>query len=673
MNSRVLIIEADEPVASGEEEARLLEKQVRSLGVAASRVAVSGLAGFMKKAAAAGEEPLVVFFGPTIPNPLAVARQLRTYWNKGHLIFSPQAARIEALRRELSRAPMIGSHWSLATLDAETFSRQLAEALRTAQTRMRLRTTLDRANVQISAPKAVDSADYRRMVLSDHYLANLLMQAQDVIVSLDTAQRVVYWSAGAVRKFGMPAEAAIGRLVSDTPLWSQAVRDYLARVATSPQAMTAELSFAQGDASFAMEVIFSAVRDDKGGFIGVSMMMRDVTERKRQLELERQARAQAEQLGRMKDDFLATLSHELRTPLNSILGWAQLLQSTRVPEERLRGGLATIERNALHQAKLIEDLLDISSVISGKLVLDLKPVRLGALVENTVTALRPQAERKRLTLTHAIEADSDIVNGDPDRLQQVISNLLSNAIKFTPEAGSIAVSLKDAGPCLQLVVADTGEGLDQAFLPHIFDRFRQADSSITRRKGGLGLGLAIVKQLVEMHKGSVSATSPGPGLGAAFAVTLPLWGAGETAIQEPDLSAVGQAPSLNGVRVLVVDDEADARNMLAILLEENGARALTAGSGAEALELIAGFDPDLLISDIGMPGIDGYEMLQTIRRQFPKYQDLPAIALTAFAGHANQLKARAAGYQHHIGKPFQASELLAAAANVVPAGTGRRA
>lgn len=664
MNLLVLIIESDDPKNGGVEDARQLEQQVRSLGASTSRVTAAEMNGFMKKAITAGEEPLVVLFGPTLTNPLTLARQLRAFWNNGHLVFVPEPSRLDALRGQLSRAPMIGSHWSLAASGTKMVPRQIFDALRTVEKRVRLRTTLDRANVQISAPKVVDSSEYRRMVLSDHYLVNLLTQAQDAIISLDTANRIVYWSSGATKKFGLTAENASGMQISDTPLWSQRMQKYLGRIATSIQPLTAEIAFGTTGAAFSMEAVFSAVRDDRSAFIGVSLMMRDVTERKRQLELERQAREQAEQVSRLKDEFLAMLSHELRTPLNSILGWAQLLQSISVSEERLKSGLETIERNALHQAKLIDDLLDISSVISGKLVLELAPVRLGVLVQNAATALRPQVDSKRLKLSLLLDAKHDLVNGDADRLQQVIWNLLSNAIKFTPEGGAISLSLRDSGAYVHLVVSDTGQGIDQEFLPRIFSRFQQADSSIKRRTGGVGLGLAIVKQLVDMHKGVVSAKSPGPGFGSTFTVTLPVWGADGPAPRPHQPSRQRTPSSLNGMRILIVDDEADARQMLAFLLEENGAKTTMAASAAEALQVIDEFAPDLLISDIGMPGIDGYELLRAIRARSSTYRGLPAIALTAFAGFSNKSKARAAGYQHHIVKPFQTAELLSIVANV---------
>lgn len=666
LSPRILIVEADDPAADSQQDALSLEQQVRASGHPTSRVTVSDSVAFLRRAIFAGEEPLVIVLGPTISSPLPAARQLRGVSANAHFIFAPRSDRVDRLRSELGRTAMIGSHWSMFVPSAGALSKQVSDALRTAQKRIRLRTTLDRANVQISAPRPVDSNEYRRMVLSDHYLANVLTQTQEVIISLNTACTIVYWSAGAARAFGLTAEAAVGTLLRDTPLWSAELGKYLDRVPAAAQALTAELVFSSAGSTLMMETIFSAVRDEQGTFIGASLVMRDVTERKRQLEAQIRMREEAEQLGRLKDDFLATLSHELRTPLNSILGWAQLLQAAHFPQDKMLNGLATIERNALHQARLIEDLLDISSVISGKLRLELKPVRLGGVIENAVTALRPEADRKRLRLSVRTDAENDLVCGDAHRLQQVVWNLLSNAVKFTPEGGAVGIALRQSGSLLQVVVTDTGQGIAPDFMPHLFGRFRQADSSITRRKGGLGLGLSIVKQLVEMHEGSVSASSPGPGFGATLTVTLPLWGADEAAIHRPmaDKAGSGAAASLKGTRVLVVDDEPDARELVAALLQNNGAETMTADSAASALEIIEAFDPDLLVSDIGMPGTDGYELLRIIRTTIPKGQGLPAVALTAFAGPASREKAAAAGFQHHIAKPFQASELLAIVANI---------
>ena len=665
LSQRILIIEAEEPEENIQRETDLLENQLRTLDVLVAKTTALQSITFLKKAVFAGEEPAVVIIGPTVPAPLAVARQVRSALAKSHIIFVPEAGRMAGLQRELSRAPMIGSDWSLAAGEA-VLPKLITDAIGTGQRRLRLRTTLDRANIQITTQKSVDSTEYRRLVVSDHYLANLLTQAQDIIISLDESQRIVFLSAGAAKLAGMPPEAAIGLLVRHTSLWSDAMAGYLDKIRTATQALRAEFAFSTGNQEILMETVFSAVRDDSGHLIGTSLFMRDVTERHRQLELERHARAEAESIGRLKDEFLTTLSHELRTPLNSILGWAQLLKLGGLPEEKRANGIATIERNARHQAKLIEDLLDLSSIIAGKLKLHFQPVGLRGIVNNAAETMLPAALAKGLKLSVTSDVFPDLVNADAHRLQQVMWNLVSNAIKFTPQGGAISISMRQAGTSVYIAVSDTGEGLSPTFLPHAFERFRQADSSITKKSGGLGLGLSIVKQLVEMHGGTVTASSAGAGCGSTFTVQLPLAETVPAAANNApsNSTAVDIASALQGTRILIVDDEPDALHLVSYLFQKHGADTRTATSAAEALQIIATFDPQLLISDIGMPEVDGYELLRTIRAEVPNGRNLPAIALTAFADQTNREKALMTGFQNHIGKPFDATALLAMAASM---------
>lgn len=665
LSQKILIIEADESAADIRREAQGLDSQLRSLDVFTAKTTALQCMTFLKKAVFAGEEPAVVIIGPTVLMPLAVARQVRSALAKSHIIFVPAVGRMAELQRGLSRAPMIGSDWSLAA-DEAVLPKLITDAIQTSLRRLKLRTTLDRANIHISAPKSVDSTEYRRLVVSDHYLANLLTQAQDIIISLDISQRIVFLSAGAAKLAGIPTEAAVGLLVKHTSLWSDAMADYLERIRTATQALTAEFTFSGGQHTVLMETVFSAVRADGGHFIGTSLFMRDVTERHRQLELERHARAEAESIGRLKDEFLTTLSHELRTPLNSILGWAQLLKLSSLPEEKRANGIATIERNARHQAKLIEDLLDLSNIITGKLQLHLEPVGLRGIVNHAVETMLPNALAKGLTLSVTSGVFQDLIHADTHRLHQVIWNLVSNAIKFTPQGGSICISMGQVGSSVYVAVSDTGEGVSSTFLPHAFERFRQADSSITKKIGGLGLGLSIVKQLVELHGGTVTASSAGQGRGSTFTVQLPL----ATTIPDVDKelptisTAVTMASALQGTRILIVDDEPDALHLVAYLLQKQGANTRTATSAAEALQITATFDPQLLISDIGMPEVDGYELLRTIRTKIPNGKSLPAIALTAFADQASREKALTTGFQNHIGKPFDSNALIAMAAKM---------
>ena len=386
-------------------------------------------------------------------------------------------------------------------------------------------------------------------------------------------------------------------------------------------------------------------------------------------QTERAARTEAERAGRIKDEFLATLSHELRTPLHAILGWSQILRKSSGVNPKVAEGLSVIERNARSQAQIISDLLDMSSIISGKVRLDVQAADLAAIVEAAVNTVRPAAEAKEIRLHTILDPLARPVRGDPNRLQQIFWNLLTNAVKFTPKGGRVSVILERVESHLELKVVDNGEGIDGEFLPHVFDRFRQADSSMDRRHGGLGLGLSIVKQLVELHGGSIAASSAGKGQGSTFSISLPLMATlddfrglptsrqpAESEFQEP--AAAGPRASLLGLKVLVVDDEADARALIRTLLEECQACVVTAGSAEEALALLVREHPDLLISDVGMPVEDGYHLIRRVRALRGGGGATPAIALTAYARVEDRMKAIEAGYQMHLAKPVEPAELI---------------
>ena len=393
---------------------------------------------------------------------------------------------------------------------------------------------------------------------------------------------------------------------------------------------------------------------------------REVDERKR-MEAERTVLlARERDANRLKDEFLATLSHELRTPLNAVLGWTRVLRATIVAPETQARALESIERNARAQARLIEDLLEVSRIVTGKLRLQVRPVDLAAIVDSAVEVVQPAAAAKRIRLTPDIMVRPAMTSGDADRLQQVVWNLLSNAVKFTPGGGEITVSLRrDQG--FVLTVADTGIGVDPSFIPYMFEPFRQADGSASREHGGLGLGLAIVRQITELHGGTVTAQSGGRGQGATFEVRLP----SELGITAPSPRVDAGTPTavrsaeinprlLEGIHVLVVDDEEDARELLQTTFEAHGARVTAAGSAAEAMQLFERAIPDVLISDIGMPFEDGYTLIKRIRaRRADSGGMVPAVALTAYAAPADRLAALAAGYQAHIAKPYEPSDIAA--------------
>lgn len=400
-------------------------------------------------------------------------------------------------------------------------------------------------------------------------------------------------------------------------------------------------------------------------------------ERTRLLMQEQTARAEAEKLNRLKDEFISTVSHELRTPLNAILGWAHILRTTKVDEARMYRALETIERNARSQSQLIDDLLDMSRIITGKIRLNVRAIELWRVIEAAIETVHPAADAKNIRLQTAIDPAAGPVLGDSERLQQIVWNLLSNAVKFTPKGGRVQVYLQRINSHVEIIVADNGQGISADFLPYVFDRFRQADNSITRSFGGLGLGLAIVRQLVELHGGTVYAESPGEGQGATFIVKLPLMPVRSTSIEPERVhpSVEGTIPfddslRLDGLRILIVDDDADMRDLLSYTLQVCGAQVTNTATAEEAISILtkSSIPQDILISDIGMPDEDGYALLRRVRALKPEQGGtIPAIALTAFARTVDRTAALLAGFQSHVAKPVEPAELIAVIANL----TGR--
>jgi signal transduction histidine kinase len=390
-------------------------------------------------------------------------------------------------------------------------------------------------------------------------------------------------------------------------------------------------------------------------------------ERRLLLEREQQARMQAQAANRAKDEFLATLSHELRTPLNAILGWAQLLAGGQLEESTARRAVQIIERNTRLQAQLIDDLLDISRIVTGKMRLELKTVTIQSILDAALESSLPTAVTKRITLARELNSPSDAILCDPARMQQIIWNLLSNAIKFTPEGGDVRLTQDRQDGMLTVAISDSGVGIEPEFLPHVFDRFRQQDAATTRVHGGLGLGLSIVRHLVELHGGSIEACSEGKGRGATFIVRVPVAPVTTDDDDEdrtpPPAHAAGVAPSLEGVRVLVVDNEADARGLVSAILASAGASVQAVDCASEAFDAIRAHRPDVLLSDIGMPGEDGYSLIRRVR-QLTAGTPLPAAALTAYASASDRTQALLAGYQAHIAKPFEPTELITVVAGL---------
>ena len=387
-------------------------------------------------------------------------------------------------------------------------------------------------------------------------------------------------------------------------------------------------------------------------------------ERDRLLDSERVARQLAEQSNRLKDEFLANLSHELRSPLNAILGWMQVLRQAPSDPGVTTQAHQAIERNGQSLARLVEDLLDMNRIVSGKFRLDVQTVDLASIIREAIESVVPAANAREIRLEQVLNPLAGPVKGDPNRLQQVIWNLLSNAVKFTPKGGKVQVHLERVNSHCEISVSDTGRGIKAEFLPYVFDRFRQQDSSATRAEGGLGLGLAIVKELVQHHGGSVSARSAGEGRGSTFIVALPVAVRTQDPAFEYPMEVPGQRKlSLEGIRILAVDDDPDSVNVLRVILEEHGARVDTAYSASRALEKLRIDPPDVLLSDIGMPGQDGYQLIDAVRKLPGRAARIPAVAVTAFARPEDRIAALRAGFNMHLAKPINTAELITIIAN----------
>lgn len=515
------------------------------------------------------------------------------------------------------------------------------------------------------------------------YLAAIVLSSDDAILSKDLDGVIQSCNPSAERLFGYSAAELIGRPVRMLiPADRQSEEDeILARIRRGERIEHFETIRQRKNGELIdISLTVSPVRNARGDIIGVSKIARDISERRRieaerqataaererLLRAERTARSEAEKASRVKDDFVAMVSHELRTPLNAILGWTHLLEMPNADAAMAKRAVGVIKNNAVAQSQIIEDILDVSRIINGKMLLNLDAVDLKALIEMALDTVRPAAEAKRIEILTEL-SDVPATTGDSDRLRQIVWNLLSNAVKFTPSGGRIWVLAETVGSQVEISVGDSGQGISPEFLPFVFDRFRQADSSLSRTHGGLGLGLAIVRHLVELHGGTITAASPGEGGGATFTVRLPLVapaaGVFESApARLSPLSAIHSVPptSLEGLRLLIVDDDADALDLLGALLEKFAAQVVRATSAAQALEALARVKPDVLISDIEMPGEDGYSLIAKVRERETNRNGgrLPAIALTAHARLEDRLRAVAAGFQHHVAKPIEPTELV---------------
>jgi PAS domain S-box-containing protein len=502
-------------------------------------------------------------------------------------------------------------------------------------------------------------------------LASIVESSDDSIVSIDFDRTITSWNRAAERLYGYPANEALGKPLTMLTL-SRDLEEVLSNVDKIKHGEAVEpfeTERVQKDGQrIHLVVVLSPVKDAAGRVIGVSTIARDITRHKRA----EAARREAESANQLKDEFLATLSHELRAPMVPIVGWAEILGNSKLDPAASLNAIEVIRRNARAQVQMIDDLLDVSRIIAGKLRLTVKPVDLGTIILAAVDGLRPAAEAKEIRLQLQLDSPAGQVSGDPDRLQQVVWNLVSNAIKFTPKEGRVIVRMERVESQVEFTVSDTGKGIAPEFLPHVFDRFRQADATTTRAHGGLGLGLAIVRQLVELHGGTAGVESAGVGHGATFTLSLPLVavrgattdvdGAHPQAITSPEFDC---PPQLEGLCVLVVDDEADARELLQFILESCGARVRTASSAAAALEAMTEDVFDALSSDIGMPEEDGYSLIAKVRALGKERGgSVPAAALTSYASEEDRIRVLRSGFQIHVPKPVRASELIAVVANL---------
>ena len=519
-----------------------------------------------------------------------------------------------------------------------------------------------------------DITERRRADRAQALLAEIVQSSDDAIVSKSLDGIIRSWNEGAEKLFGYSEEEVIGKSITiivppERLSEEQSILERLRRGERIEHFETVRIS--KDGRRIPISLTVSPVKNRAGEIIGASKIARDISqqklieeERERLLAREQQLRTEAQATSKLKDEFLATVSHELRTPLNAILGWGTMLRQREVSPETLTSGIASIERNAKFQAQLIEDLLDVSRIISGKMRLDIKPIEISPIVKSVFESLQPAADAKHIHLEMIVDPNADHLRADEARLQQIIWNLLSNSIKFTDKGGLISIRIGRNESATEIVVTDNGQGISPEFLPYVFDRFQQADASITRKHGGLGLGLAISRHLVELHGGTIEATSAGEGQGSTFKVRLPVAAIGfkdSTPFQSEGLVAVARGaeiPNLSQFKVLAIDDSADARQLLRAVLEQFGANVLTASSAREGLELLKVSQPDVIVCDIGMPEEDGYTFISEVRKLSPHHGgSTPAIALTAYVRVEDRMRALAAGYQMFVPKPVEASEL----------------
>lgn len=532
---------------------------------------------------------------------------------------------------------------------------------------------------------ARDVSERRRGEIAQARLAAIIESSDDAIISKTLDGVITSWNGAAERVFGWTAAEAIGQHI--TLIIPEEYREeeagVLSRLRRGDRIDHFETVRQRKDGQLLdVSITVSPIRDGRGTIVGASKVARDISAQRildqaRQALLEREqvARTEAEALNRSKDQFLATLSHELRTPLNAIYGWARMLEGGGLDPAAMRNATQAILRNSKIQVQLIEDLFDVSRVITGNMRLDLRPMNVFAPLEAALDTVRPAAAAKGIRLDTALDPRATPIMGDPGRIQQVVWNLLVNAVKFTPNGGRVQLSLRRVNSYIQITVSDTGEGIAPDQVAHLFERFRQADTGPTRRHTGLGIGLSLVKHLVELHGGTVSGMSAGLGQGSTFTVQLPVSVVQEPPpsrprpeprpVEDPDIGSV-KPISLRDVHVLVVDDDEESRELASLVLTDAGAETRTAPSAREAMALLEEWPPDVLVSDLEMPEEDGFSLLRRARRAaMLRSRKLPALALTAYGRSEDRVRVLAAGFNLHLAKPADPTELVLAVASLV--------
>ena len=610
----------------------------------------------------------------------AYARVPSTPWRVG--LGAPLDVIDASLRRSLALtfAGLVGAAL-VAGVVATVLARRVAASIESERAARAKAEAASGAKDELLAVRERSETSARR-------LAAIVESSDDAIIGKTLEGIITSWNPGASRIFGYPEAEAVGRSVllivpPDRRQEEDEVLDRLERGEVIDHFETVRVT--KDGRRIDVSLTVSPIRDASGRIVGASKIARDITERKRVeaeraalLAREQAARAEADTANRAKDEFLAVLSHELRTPLNAVYGWARMLRDGQIADNESARALDAIVRNADAQVQLIDDLLDVSRIVTGKMRLAVRPVDLRAVVEGALDTVRPAAEAKAIRLQSVLDPRAAPITGDPDRLQQVVWNLLMNAVKFTPKGGRIQVHLQRVNSHVEIVVSDTGQGIAPEILPSVFDRFRQADSSSTRVHAGLGLGLALVKHLVELHGGTVVAQSAGEGQGATFIVKLPLTiaeiPAGPIPRFHPTAASTEFAPTgvrLDGLRVLVVDDDPDALELASAILGRAGASVRICVSAPDALDMLQQWRPDVLVSDIEMPGEDGYSLIRKVRALDARQGGrTPAIALTAYGRTEDRMRTLSAGYNMHVPKPVDPGELATIIASLAgrPAG-----